>query len=89
MAQEIIVDETHPYPEEYWEEKPKKIKYVTKFNRIYFTNRWKIIHKRLLFDASDPVYIGIQHWYCSWDSYAIRFCFFGFEMHVWFKVEKK
>lgn len=84
-----IVDETHPYPEEYYEQ--KKQKYVTRFDYMCFSNRWKIYSHLGRWPRldGDIVFIGIRRWYCGPNEFAIKFCLIGFEMHVWFKIEKR
>ena len=54
--------------------------YKHSFDRFYFTNKW--LHKNR-FNRMDTTFIGITRWFCSPSNYAIKFCFFGLECHVW------
>jgi len=53
-----------------------------KFERISFLNRWK---QKKYSRQCDWVIIGVQQWYSSWESYCYKLCFFGFDVHIWFK----
>jgi hypothetical protein len=61
-----------------------KIKYKHSFDRIVFSNRWKIGKYTR---NGDWVILGIQKWFFSSREYEYRICFFGFDIRIWLKRE--
>lgn len=55
---------------------------TTKFERIAFLNRWKL---KKYSRNCDWTIIGISVWWSSPESYCYKFCFFGFEVNLWFE----
>lgn len=53
-----------------------------KFERLFVKNRFKEKKSR---KDGDRVIFGVQKWWSSPDEYCYKFCFFGLEIHVWFK----
>lgn len=71
------------HPEQQIKEIPKmKPHYVHKFDRIFFYNRWAM-HK--FGRPCDWTIIGISERWGGPSEYSYNFCFFGFQMSVWFK----
>lgn len=56
----------------------------TKFDYIYFQNRWA---QPRYSRTCDWTIVGISKRYCSWDQFQYMICFFGFSMHIWFKIK--
>ncbi|HMR18071.1 MAG TPA: hypothetical protein PKA53_02120 [Sphingobacterium sp.] len=53
-----------------------------KFNRIYFSNRWK---QRKYRRSDNWVIFGVTVHWAGIDDYCYRIGFFGLELKVWFK----
>lgn len=58
--------------------------YKTKFERFFFECRWmqKSFHRN-----GDWTIVGIHKRYASWQNFEWQFCFFGFNLRVWFFKE--
>jgi len=58
------------------------IKYKSKLREVIFYNRWK---QRKHSRNGDWTLFGLSRWACSYEEYSYKLCFFGFEVHLWFK----
>jgi hypothetical protein len=63
-----------------------KSQYRTRFDRIYFRNRWRM---KKYSRPCDWTIVGIHKRYAAWDQFEWMICFFGFELHVWLEKIKK
>lgn len=62
-----------------------RTKYKHKFDKLVFTNRWKMSGKIRYW--GDYTIIGICRFGFSPKEYEWRICFFGFELRFWMKRE--
>ena len=56
----------------------------TKFDRVYFQNRWK---ERKYLRPCDWVILGLSIWWAGPNDYCYKLSFFGLELKFWFNRE--
>lgn len=54
------------------------------FERFFLANRWK---KNKYSRSCTWVVFGVQVYWFSPESYCYKLCFFGIDLHAWFKRE--
>jgi hypothetical protein len=62
----------------------KTKKEIIKFDRLGLSNRWQ---QRKHSRTCNWTIIGISEWWFGPQDFCYKICFFGIDLHIWFKRE--